>query len=33
MRTAGADSRKQRGVIDKVAAALFLQAYLESRRP
>lgn len=32
MRAAGADSRKQRGVIDKVAAAVFLQAYLESRR-
>ncbi|MEX0875174.1 MAG: Holliday junction resolvase RuvX [Actinomycetota bacterium] len=32
MRAAGADSRKQRGVIDKIAAALFLQAYLESRR-
>jgi putative Holliday junction resolvase len=33
MRAGGADSRKQRGVIDKVAAAVFLQAYLESRRP
>ena len=32
MRAAGADARKQRGVIDKVAAAIFLQAYLESRR-
>ncbi len=32
MRAAGTDSRKQRGVIDKVAAAVFLQAYLESRR-
>ena len=32
MQAAGADSRKQRGVIDKIAAAVFLQAYLESRR-
>jgi putative Holliday junction resolvase len=33
MRSAGADARRQRGVIDKVAAALVLGAYLESRRP
>jgi putative holliday junction resolvase len=32
MQAAGSNSRKQRGVIDKVAAAIFLQAYLESRR-
>lgn len=33
MRRAGADARQQRGVVDKVAAALVLGAYLESRRP
>lgn len=33
MRSAGADARRQRGVVDKVAAALVLGAYLESRRP
>jgi putative Holliday junction resolvase len=32
MRTAGEDARRQRGVVDKVAAALVLGAYLESRR-
>lgn len=32
MRAAGASARKQRGVVDKVAAALILDAYLESRR-
>jgi putative pre-16S rRNA nuclease len=33
MSSAGASSRKQRGVVDKVAAALVLQAFLDSRRP
>ncbi len=33
MRSAGTDARRQRGVVDKVAAALVLGAYLESRRP
>jgi putative holliday junction resolvase len=33
MRTAGADSRKQRGLVDKVAAAMVLQSFLDSRRP
>jgi putative Holliday junction resolvase len=33
MRAAGHDARTQRGVVDKVAAALVLGAYLESRRP
>jgi putative Holliday junction resolvase len=33
MRAAGANSRRQRGVVDKVAAALVLSAYLEARRP
>lgn len=33
MRAAGKDARAQRGVVDKVAAALVLGAYLESRRP
>ncbi len=32
MRSAGRSARKQRGVVDKVAAALILGAYLESRR-
>jgi putative pre-16S rRNA nuclease len=32
MRSAGADARRQRGTVDKVAAAIVLQAYLESRR-
>ena len=32
MRAAGADSRKQRGVVDKVAAAMVLQSFLDSRR-
>ncbi len=32
MRAAGASARKQHGVVDKVAAALILDAYLESRR-
>jgi putative Holliday junction resolvase len=33
MRAAGADARKQRGVVDKVAAAMVLQSFLDSRRP
>ena len=33
MRAAGANSRKQRGVVDKVAAAMVLQSFLDSRRP
>jgi putative Holliday junction resolvase len=32
MRAAGHNTRRQRGVVDKVAAALVLGAYLESRR-
>ncbi len=32
MRAAGADSRTQRGVVDKVAAALVLQSFLDHRR-
>jgi putative Holliday junction resolvase len=32
MRAAGANSRKQRGVVDKVAAAMVLQSFLDSRR-
>lgn len=32
MREAGADSRAQRGSTDMVAAAVFLQAYLDARR-
>ena len=32
MRSAGAGSRKQRGRVDKVAAALVLQAYLDNKR-
>jgi putative Holliday junction resolvase len=32
MRSAGAGSRKQRGVVDKVAAAVVLQAFLDNRR-
>ena len=32
MRSGGMSARKQRGVVDKVAAALILGAYLESRR-
>lgn len=32
MRSGGADARRQRGTVDKVAAAIVLQAYLESRR-
>lgn len=32
MRDAGANTRRQRGVVDKVAAAVVLGAYLESRR-
>jgi putative Holliday junction resolvase len=31
MRSAGVGSRKQRGVVDKVAAAVVLRSYLESR--
>lgn len=33
MRAAGRSSREQRGVVDKVAAALVLSAFLDSRRP
>lgn len=33
MRSAGANGRRQRGVVDKVAAALVLSSYLEARRP
>ncbi len=32
MRAGGADGRKQRGVVDKVAAAIVLGAYLDARR-
>jgi putative Holliday junction resolvase len=32
MRTGGSDARHQRGVVDKVAAAVVLQAYLDNRR-
>jgi len=32
MRAGGSNARKQRGVVDKVAAALVLQAFLDSRR-
>jgi putative Holliday junction resolvase len=32
MRAGGTKSRKQRGRVDKVAAAVFLQSFLESRR-
>lgn len=32
MRSAGSGSRKQRGRVDKVAAALVLQAYLDNKR-
>jgi putative Holliday junction resolvase len=32
MRAGGTNARRQRGVVDKVAAAVVLQAYLESRR-
>jgi putative Holliday junction resolvase len=32
MRAGGKNARAQRGVVDKVAAALVLQAYLDSRR-
>lgn len=32
MRSAGVDARAQRGSVDKVAAAIVLQSYLESRR-
>jgi putative Holliday junction resolvase len=32
MRAAGAGSRKQRGVVDKVAAAIVLGAYLDAHR-
>lgn len=31
MQAGGADQRRQRGVIDKVAAAIVLQAYLDAR--
>lgn len=31
MRDAGADARQQRGVVDKVAAALILQSYLDAK--
>jgi putative Holliday junction resolvase len=33
MRAAGTNSRRQRGVVDKVAAAIVLGSYLDSRRP
>jgi putative Holliday junction resolvase len=33
MRVGGVRAKKQRGVVDKVAAALILQAFLDSRRP
>ena len=33
MRGGGANAKRQRGVVDKVAAAVVLGAYLESRRP
>ncbi len=32
MRSAGMDQRRQRGVVDKVAAAMILRSYLETRR-
>ncbi|MBU0607213.1 MAG: Holliday junction resolvase RuvX, partial [Armatimonadetes bacterium] len=32
LRDGGLDSRAQRGVVDKVAAAMLLQSYLEQRR-
>ncbi|MFQ6132539.1 MAG: Holliday junction resolvase RuvX [Armatimonadota bacterium] len=32
MRAGGADARGQRGVVDKVAAALILQSYLDAKR-
>lgn len=32
MRAAGTNARRQRGVVDKVAAALVLSAYLDARR-
>ncbi len=32
MRAGGSNSRKQRGTVDKVAAALILQSYLDSKR-
>ncbi len=32
MRVGGMPARKQRGVVDKVAAAIVLQAFLDSRR-
>jgi len=32
LRAGGLDSRGQRGVVDKVAAAMLLQSYLEQRR-
>lgn len=32
MRSGGTNARKQRGRVDKVAAAVFLQTFLESRR-
>jgi len=32
MRSGGTNARKQRGRVDKVAAAVFLQSFLESRR-
>ena len=33
MRSAGTSSKRARGQVDKVAAALFLQSYLDSRPP
>lgn len=33
MRSGGVDARGQRGNVDKVAAAVVLQAFLDSRRP
>jgi putative Holliday junction resolvase len=32
MRDVGKDARRQRGMVDKIAAALILQSYLDSRR-
>jgi putative holliday junction resolvase len=32
MRAGGTEARKQRGRVDKIAAAIFLQSFLESRR-
>ena len=32
MRSGGTNARKQKGRVDKVAAAVFLQSFLESRR-